>query len=1104
MADDLTVSYNDLQKEGYFMRKGLKRFAAMMTLIMLLTSALPALTLSSAESEVSFSGSFAKSEYTMAVGETLKVKVNASVTNATLTRVTINVDRSGNDRLASKEVDESSWSGSLTLDASVAPLNVPGTYTIKLFAGFGTAVGEWAEVDRATLTVEEVQYDDLEVDIEVPSEVTVGDSLTARSVVSGGSGDYTYLWTWTHPNGIEMTDPRKNCSILGTVLGTYVFTLTVTDNVTGETCTSKTLTVEIEPSQETYDPMEVCLIGDDECEVELAMVGIGAECTVTGGSGNFEYGWEIERDGTTIQSYSYGMVDDVCTWKADKVGVYTFRVSVKDLETGLIESASCSVTVVQKEYDPLTIEITSAPKYADLGETVQVVAETTGGVGSVIVTWEVYRGKTRVASGNGLSAEFVPDTDEEYTVVFSAEDEAQTLEDRTTILAGNHVKCKLSVSSNLLYVGDDVVATATVQDGIGPFSYEWSLSLNGNIVSSEYDSQNTTYSWNAAQEGVYQIDCTIYDLGGEEILGKLVYDSDSAEVTVLTNPVTDTPKVLTVRTDMQSSALLIGEEVTITVVCSKGTELLDVYDPEYQTLKNPKFNQEGYPYFEYTVSYDTVGEKELRFVALNAQLEWSDASEDQGFLDITVCKLPAPVLTVSVDGNTMFASWAEVENADRYIFSLRKTSEPDGEPLYNHVETDGCSIELSLEPDTEYRLAVAAVPVGVEDTHADNGDRCSWAQVVFTTGTLEDLNTPKVLTVQTDMRSNFLLPGEKVTITVVCNKVTEYLDVYDPNYQTLQNPKFNKDGYPYFEYTLSYADIGKKTLRFVALGAQLEWSDKAEHQGVLEIIVCDHSTTQEVTATSKPVKKDKNNHTVTETYQETCLCGKINNTGTRTVDQPHSWGSLQISSRHVDGRGHRCYYKCACGEEKDNGYTSFVKNYAENNKCAACRARYDLIKELQTLLIKRGYSVGKSGVDGVFGNATKEAMNAFRKDVMGLSAINDVDEATMAALRGGDVLPTPESTDAPEAEDPQEAGFITSPADGASIAFFNTGALTVLWQEQPGCKVYTVELLEDGNRIFIGSTQETYMLIKVSDIESYTKEDWYVSHTIQINVTSIE
>ena len=100
------------------MRKGLTRFAAMMTIIMLLTSALPTLTLSSAESDVSFSGSFAKSKYTMTVGETLDVKVKASVTNAKLTRVTINVDNYDNKRLSSKEVNTSDWDGYLTLDAS--------------------------------------------------------------------------------------------------------------------------------------------------------------------------------------------------------------------------------------------------------------------------------------------------------------------------------------------------------------------------------------------------------------------------------------------------------------------------------------------------------------------------------------------------------------------------------------------------------------------------------------------------------------------------------------------------------------------------------------------------------------------------------------------------------------------------------------------------------------------------------------------------------------------------------------------------------------------------------------------------------------------------
>ena len=214
-------------------------------------------------------------------------------------------------------------------------------------------------------------------------------------------------------------------------------------------------------------------------------------------------------------------------------------------------------------------------------------------------------------------------------------------------------------------------------------------------------------------------------------------------------------------------------------------------------------------------------------------------------------------------------------------------------------------------------------------------------------------------------------------------------------------------------YTLSYADVGKKELRFVALDAELNWSREKKHQGFLELIVCDHTPMEEVISTSKPVKKDHTNHTVTETYREFCLCGKINNPAkTREVDQPHKWGSLQESKTHTQGRGHRRFYQCACGEVKDHDYVSFSKTYAENKKCSTCRARYELIEELQRLLNERGYNAGS--VDGIFGNNTKNAMNAFRQKVMGLPAIDDVDDATMAALRNGNVPPTPESTDDPE------------------------------------------------------------------------------------------
>lgn len=1292
------------------MKNHLRKLIAIVLAAVLLMSTFPAITAASAESNTStpdasannayatqaadsdivIGGSFGKKNYTMEANGTINIAVNASVKNANLTRVTINVNVPGEERRSSVEIKGgTTWSGSLSLDGTVAPLNVPGTYTIKLFVGVDAGNPNWAEVDQATLVVTEVQYDDLVVDIEDPGEVLPGENFTVRSSVSGGSGDYEYLWNWTHPDGTELTLSKKNCSIYTSVAGTYTFMLTVTDNVTGETCTSKKLTVKVEPSQETYDPMKVRFIGgDEEIEIELAMVGIAAKCKVTGGSGNFQYGWNIERDGEIIQRYSYGVVDDVCTWKADKVGKYTFYVTVKDLETDLTESASHSITVVQKEYDPLTLEIISAPKYAELGETVRVVAETTGGVGSVATTWEVYLGNTLVTSGKGLTAQFAPTSDGEYEVIFYAQDEAQTLEDRVSIIAGNHVKCALSVSSTSLYVGDVAEAKVTVQDGIGPFSYSWMLNLDGNFVSSELDSENTSYSWTATQAGTYRIECTVYDLGNEELIGKMVYATDSVDVTVanpdtgkLPDPVvnvtvngttavvtwdaidgavryvyslrnltnTTEPAIEHAPVDGLSITLnnlepeseyrvaigAVPSGVTDTTVdkdkCGWGTKTFTI--PKFEKLPDPVVKVtvngttavvtwdaiDGAVRYVYSLYNVTTNNRIANHAAVNGlsvtlnnldpdtQYRVSIGAVPDGVTDTVtehkkcswgtetfeIVRLPKPDVTVVVDGATMIASWEDVPGAVRYVFSLRKTSEPNGDPPYNHVETNGCSITLDLEPGVEYRLAVAAVPAGVEDTKAET-NKCTWALVTFTTETLEEINTPKVLKVETDMKANFLLPGEEVTIKVTCNKATKYLDVYDPAYRTLKDPEFNKEGYPYFEYIVSYAATGKMELRFIALDEQLEWSRKKEHQGFLDIIVCDHTTTPKLISTSNATKKDRNVHTVTETYEDACLCGKVSNTWSKEVDKPHTWGALQASKTHTQGKGHRRFYECtACHQVKDADYVSFLVGKDNAKKCSTCWARYELIKELQELLSERGYSVGDAGFDGIFGNDTKNAMNAFRKDVMKLGPIDDVDEATMAALRNGispitstsirwsmsrldrtvnikveatsgrlvkgeyyllvsndggntytqnklflvsggetsvehtfDIYRDLKLTDgrlyhvatAPlgwKSGDStflvgtidlrDKTGFITSPRDGDPIAFFNKGAITVYWEKQSGNnRIYRVELYENGKRIYVNSTLETQMTIKVSEIESYTTEDWNINHTIQINVTAVD
>lgn len=40
----------------------------------------------------------------------------------------------------------------------------------------------------------------------------------------------------------------------------------------------------------------------------------------------------------------------------------------------------------------------------------------------------------------------------------------------------------------------------------------------------------------------------------------------------------------------------------------------------------------------------------------------------------------------------------------------------------------------------------------------------------------------------------------------------------------------------------------------------------------------------------------------------------------------------------------------------------------------------EIVKELQTLLIGKGYSCGKSGADGIFGSATDEAVKAYQAE----------------------------------------------------------------------------------------------------------------------------
>lgn len=368
-----------------------------------------------------------------------------------------------------------------------------------------------------------------------------------------------------------------------------------------------------------------------------------------------------------------------------------------------------------------------------------------------------------------------------------------------------------------------------------------------------------------------------------------------------------------------------------------------------------------------------------------------------------------PVVNVAIDGNTMTATWNAVDGADRYVYSLYNIT--DDYRIVQHASANKRSASAALEAGKQYRIAVAAVPAGVVDTETE-ADKCSWAEVVFTVGTIEEPERPVVLSVTPDMTGKILLPGEKVTFTITCNSTTVRLDVYDADYRTLYNPYIDSANCVCFTYEAAYSANGKYQLRFVALDAQGQWSVNTADYGYANIVVCDHTTVRSDVPESTIVEKKENDgshHYVVKTYYEQCACGEINKPIVDRETVKCSWTvNAGVQSRH-DTNGHQRFNRC---NEKNcrNAYTngSFVSYLAS---CSTCQEMYGKdalaqgnrnndegrVKELQELLEQNGYDLPKYGADGDFGGETASAVERFQRD-HGLPVTGVVDDETWVKL----------------------------------------------------------------------------------------------------------
>lgn len=129
------------------------------------------------------------------------------------------------------------------------------------------------------------------------------------------------------------------------------------------------------------------------------------------------------------------------------------------------------------------------------------------------------------------------------------------------------------------------------------------------------------------------------------------------------------------------------------------------------------------------------------------------------------------------------------------------------------------------------------------------------------------------------------------------------------------------------------------------------------------------------------------------------------------------------------------------------------------------------VRDLQTLLVTLGYSVGGSGIDGEYGQMTAAAVREFQNGVPGLTADGEYGPLTHAAL----MRAVSEAEGEPETDAPEDA-----PEADAPMVEITGGSVNVRKGPETGYGVITIA--RDGERYpHIATARNGWLCIKIGD-----------------------
>jgi len=277
----------------------------------------------------------------------------------------------------------------------------PGTYAVLVTVT--DSAGSVAAYGNFTLAVYPAESVSLIIATPGSGSIDAAQATTLSLGVSGGFGNYTYVWNGLPSGCISANVSTFSCTILAA--GTYHITVTVTDG-NGFTVTSAVLTYVVDADPIATTPTASQSSADLNQSVTF-------RTSVGGGSGGYTYAW----NGLPTGCASSNTTSLVCT--PTKTG--TFHVSASVTDSNGFTNTSLVLTYMVNS-DPIVAEPTPSTESFGLGQAFTLSTMASGGSGAYAYGWIISNSGLGCTLTNSSTIQCTPTAVGSYTASVRATD----------------------------------------------------------------------------------------------------------------------------------------------------------------------------------------------------------------------------------------------------------------------------------------------------------------------------------------------------------------------------------------------------------------------------------------------------------------------------------------------------------------------------------------------------------------------------------------------------------------------------------------------------------------------------------------------------------